>query len=285
MKPLLTINPKLESKKIINFIERTFRQQKKEKAIIGLSGGVDSAVSFTLLVKALKPKQPIVLYLPYSLPFLKNRDVNYRNVKKLVKKIRLPKKNFFIIPIAKPTDKIIDLIKNAGLTRWQKFIYGANECFNCSNTSTTTRIRLGNVMTRIRMILLFDFAKKYNAMVCGTENKSEKLLGYFTRFGDAASDIEPISHLYKTQVIELAKFLKVPKEVINQKPTAGLWHGQTDEAEFGFTYQEADQVLTLYFDKKISTEKIRKKGYKNAKKILGFAKKNSFKQETPYCLK
>jgi len=147
------------------------------------------------------------------------------------------------------------------------------------------RIRLGNIIARVRMIILFDLAKKHNALVCGTENKSEKLLGYFTRFGDAASDIEPISHLYKTQVRELANYLKLPQKIIEAKPTAGLWPGQTDEGEFGFTYQEADNVLSLYFDKKISTKKIRSLGYKNALKILAFAKKNSFKEKVPYLLK
>jgi NAD+ synthase len=108
------------------------------------------------------------------------------------------------------------------------------------------------------------------------------LLGYFTRFGDGASDIEPIGHLYKTQVYQLAKYLGVPQTIMNQKPSAGLWSGQTDETEFGFTYEEADQVLFLHFDTKMSTEKIIKMGYKNAKKIMRHVKKNEFKRKTPY---
>ncbi|MBI2190192.1 MAG: NAD(+) synthase, partial [Candidatus Levybacteria bacterium] len=111
-------------------------------------------------------------------------------------------------------------------------------------------IRLGNIMARVRMILLYDLAKKHQALVCGTENRSEYHLGYFTRFGDEASDFEPIRHLYKTQVYQLASYLGVPKTVIDKKPTAGLWAEQTDEGEFGFSYKEADPVLYLYFDKK-----------------------------------
>ena len=100
MKNLLTINPKKETKKIIGFLKQTFRKQKIEKAVIGLSGGIDSALAFTLLIKALKPKQIIALYLPYSMPFFKNKDGNYQNIKKLLKKNRFSEKNFYVIPIS-----------------------------------------------------------------------------------------------------------------------------------------------------------------------------------------
>ena len=126
------------------------------------------------------------------------------------------------------------------------------------------------------------------------------MLGYFTRFGDAASDIEPISYLYKTQIYQLAKYLKIPKEIINQKPSAGLWDGQTDESDFGFTYQEADQVLYLFeqshchsrgggnpehqaLDPLLQGDD--KKQFPNIEKIIKFVQKNQFKQKTPYSLK
>ena len=199
-------------------------------------------------------------------------------------KNRFPEKNFFVIPISGPTEKILDKIKTAGMTTWNKLIYGANECFTCPNTSVKTRTRAGNVLARTRMILLFDFAKKYDALVCGTENKSEKLLGYFTRFGDSASDIEPLTHLYKTQIYELAKYLKIPKEIIDEKPSAGLWDGQTDEGEFGYTYEEADQVLYQYFYKKKSIKQIKRLGFTNTGKIIKRYNNNLFKKETPYSL-
>ncbi len=147
------------------------------------------------------------------------------------------------------------------------------------------KVRVGNIMARIRMILLYDLAKKHNALVCGTENKSEFLLGYFTRFGDEASDFEPIQHLYKTQVFQLASFLNVPKNIIQQVPTAGLWRNQTDEKEFGFTYKEADQVLFYYYDQKLKLEEIKGMGFKNAATIINFALKNSYKHRTPYTTK
>lgn len=140
-------------------------------------------------------------------------------------------------------------------------------------------------MARARMVILYDLAKKHQALVCGTENKSEFRLGYFTRFGDEASDFEPIQHLYKTQVYQLAKYLNIPKNIILQVPTAGLWEGQTDEGEFGFSYKEADIVLYLYFDKGKAISQIITKGFPNAQKIIDRAKANSFKHHLPYRIK
>ena len=140
-------------------------------------------------------------------------------------------------------------------------------------------------MARIRMIFLYDLAKKHNALVCGTENKSEFYLGYFTRFGDEASDFEPIRHLYKTQIYQLADYLNLPKKIVSQSPTAGLWIGQTDEKDFGFSYQEADMVLNLYLDQKKSLEEITSKNFPHGKKIIARVSKNSFKHLSPYSTK
>jgi len=237
---MLNIHPQKETKKIVEFLQKKFREQKIKNAVIGLSGGIDSITSYYLLKKALPAKNIFPVHLPYDKP-----------------SPYIPK-NIPVISIKKLVDELVNQL------------------------DLSSRIRIGNIMTRVRMIILFDLAKKYNALVCGTENKSEHLLGYFTRFGDGASDIEPIGHLYKTQVYQLAKYLGVPQTIMNQKPSAGLWSGQTDETEFGFTYEEADQVLFLHFDTKMSTEKIIKMGYKNAKKIMRHVKKNEFKRKTPY---
>ena len=143
---------------------------------------------------------------------------------------------------------------------------------------------MGNIMARARMIVLFDIAKKHNALVCGTENKSEHLLGYYTRFGDEASDIEPIRHLYKTQIYKLAKYLNVPQEIIEAQPSAGLWKRQTDEGQFGFSYEEGDQVLHLYYDKNLSLKELKKYGFKNTEKIISFSKMNEYKHKVPYSI-
>lgn len=242
----LLINSKLEKEKIINFLKKTLKEQKIDKIILGLSGGIDSTTVFYILKEFMAEKNIYVVQMDYYLR----------------QKMSLPIKNVNLI--FSPIKKIVD-------TATEKL-------------QITDPVRFGNVMARTRMMILFDLAKKFNALVCGTENKSERLLGYFTRFGDAASDIEPITHLYKTQVYQLAKYLGVPKETINQPPSAGLWDGQTDEDDFGFSYLEADQVLHLYYDENISLEEILKQGFKNAEKIIKRHEDNKFKQLTPYYL-
>jgi len=242
----LIIDPKVEKEKIINFLNKTLKEQKIDKIILGLSGGIDSTTVLYLLKEFLPAKNIYVVQMDYYLR----------------KKVSLPIKNANLI--FSPIKKIVDI--------------------TAEKLQVTDPVRFGNIMSRTRMMILFDLAKKLNALVSGTENKPERLLGYFTRFGDSASDIEPISHLYKTQVYQLAKYLGIPKETINQPPSAGLWDGQTDEDEFGFTYLEADQVLHLYYDEKIPLKEIVKQGFKNAEKIITRSLNNQFKLKTPYSL-
>lgn len=245
MSSLPSINPKQETEKIVNFLKKTFKEQKIDKVVLGLSGGIDSTVALYLLKKTLPLKNIYVVQMDYYLK----------------QKVSLPIKNANLI--FSPIKKIVDI--------------------TAEKLQITDPVRFGNIMARTRMMILFDLAKKLNALVSGTENKSERLLGYFTRFGDSASDIEPLSHLYKTQVRQLADYLKVPKEIINQSPSAGLWEGQTDEKEFGFSYKEADQVLYLVDGRHIDIKKI-KIQFPNAEKIIKRMKNNQFKLKTPYSL-
>jgi len=255
MNKSFAINPKTETKKIVSFLEKTFEKQNLHNAVIGLSGGIDSTVSFYLLKEFLSPKNIYVAHLYY-------KESIFADMEKVLNKNHIPKENIHLLSIKKIVDTTAKLLQ----------------------VETDDKVRKGNIAARTRMIVLFDLAKKYNALVTGTENKSENLLGYFTRFGDQASDIEPIEHLYKTQVYELAKYLGVPEEIIKQKPSAGLWVGQTDEAEFGFSYEEADQVLFYAFDQELSLKEIKKKGFINAEKILNWQKRNLFKHQTPYTI-
>lgn len=258
MKQILPkIDSKQEKERIITFLKRTFAKQHLTHAVIGISGGIDSAVSFSLLKEALPPENIIVAHLYYGQSF-------FSQIEPLLTSANIPEKNVYHFSIKHPVNEFADLLD--------------------ISDGTEDKIRKGNIAARTRMIVLFDLAKNFNALVCGTENKSENLLSYFTRFGDQASDIEPIAHLYKTQVYELAKYLEIPEELITQNPSAGLWQGQTDEGEFGFSYAEADAVLYAYLEEEISIDELIKKGYTNAEKIISWRKKNLFKHHVPYLL-
>ena len=255
MNNLPTINPKEETLRIQSFIKDVMSTHRKKNVVIGVSGGIDSATSLYLLKNSIPLGNIKVINMPYF-------DNSLSDVSEIVESIHLPNKQIATISI-KP---IVDVLsKTLGVL-------------------DTDIIRKGNIMTRVRMIILYDLAKKLNALVCGTENRSEYFLGYFTRYGDEASDIEPLRQLYKTQVYELAKYLRVPQSIMGKQPSANLWQNQTDEDELGFSYKEADPVLYLYFDKKMSVEAVKAQGFKNVKKIIDFAEKNSYKHHVPYTL-
>lgn len=256
---LLNLNSVAETQKITSFIKATLKAQGFKNVVIGLSGGIDSTVSLTLAGRSIPPKNILVAHLYYF-----KSQIN--SLKSLLKKVNIPQENISNISIKDTVDKFQ---KKLGLTI----------------NSKDYKVRLGNIMARARMIILYDLAKKHNALVCGTENKSEFCLGYFTRFGDEASDMEPIRHLYKTQIYRLAKHLDIPKRIIGLPPTAGLWINQTDETDFGFSYKEADQVLSLYLDQKKSLPEIIKMGFPKAKKIICRVNKNSFKHSSPHIIK
>lgn len=248
------INPQIESDRIIEFLKKTFEENGKKKAVINWSGGIDSTVSLYLLTKAVGLQNITILHLPY--------ETSYEDeFLPIFEYLQFKKTQLYVIPIKPMVDAIQSTLK------------------------VSDPFRSGNIMARLRMITAFDYAKKLNALVCGTENRTEELLGYFTRFGDEASDIEPIAHLYKTHIFELGEYLRIPNNILEAEPTAGLWHGQTDEGEFGFSYKEADEVLMRFYDEKKTVEEIEADGFRNAQKVIAFSNKNKFKHEVPYSIK
>jgi nicotinamidase/pyrazinamidase len=185
--------------------------------VIGLSGGIDSAVAMALAARALGPERIVAVRLPSR----HTEQVHLDDAASAAAAAGLPAENLLTVSI----EPIL-----AGVTEARPSIADADA-------------RFGNAAARARMVVLYDLALERGALVLGTENRSEALLGYFTRFGDAASDVEPIHDLYKLEVRAAARVLGQPEPLIAKHPTAGLWGGQTDEDELGFSYDDADPAL------------------------------------------
>jgi nicotinamidase/pyrazinamidase len=192
------------------------------RLIVGLSGGIDSAVALGIAVRAVGARDVTAVRLPSR----HTEQMHLDDAAATAAAVDLPDANLLTVSIEPML---------AGLAEARPDVTGSD-------------IRFGNASARSRMIVVYDLAQALHALVLGTENRTENLLGYFTRFGDAASDIEPITDLYKTEVRAAARVLGLPEAVIAKHPTAGLWGGQTDEDELGFTYADADRVLVATFD-------------------------------------
>ena len=198
-------------------LRRVTGEAHRGRIVIGLSGGIDSAVALGLAARALGPEHVVAVRMPSR----HTEQVHLDDAQLTADAAGLPATNVLTVSI----EPLL-----AGLIDARESITGSD-------------IRLGNASARARMIVVYDLAQELNALVLGTENRTENLLGYFTRFGDAASDIEPITDLYKTEVRGAARVLGLPQAVLDKHPTAGLWGGQTDEDELGFTYADADRAL------------------------------------------
>ncbi|MBT6047691.1 MAG: NAD(+) synthase [Candidatus Scalindua sp.] len=207
-----------------DFIKRTVEDAGADGVVIGLSGGVDSAVIAALAQRALGPEKVMAVWLPYHetvIPSISNLFHGADNILALAKHLQL---NLNCIDITTSVDAMIE-----GMTYIQ--------------TEAITTLTKGNMKARARMSALYLLANSTNNLVIGTTNKSEYEIGYFTKYGDGGVDFEPLLEFYKFEVREIARELELPNEYANAVASAGLWEGQTDEQEFGFTYQELDSYL------------------------------------------
>lgn len=250
-----TFDPAEMADHLADFIRRSLVDSGFTQAVIALSGGVDSATSYSLAVRALGVANVHALLLPYG--SLSAQGVT--DARLMADSVGALEANVALIDIQPIVDSVLAL------------------------DPAMDALRKGNVMARARMIVVYDQARKHAALVIGTENKSEHLLGYYTRFGDEASDIEPLRGLYKTQVYQLAKYLGVPKPILTKAPTAGLWEGQTDEGEFGFTYAEADSILAQVVDEGKSIDEAASAGFDRAKveAVTAWVRSKEFKHHLP----
>ena len=226
----LDLNLKEVHNELVEFLRENFKKAGFSKAVLGLSGGIDSALVAYLLRDALGKENVLAIMMPY-----KSSNPDSLNHAKLVVED---------LGINSKTIEITDMID----------AYFKNE-------KEATSLRMGNKMARERMSILFDYSSKENALVVGTSNKTEIYLGYSTQFGDSACALNPIGDLYKTNIWDLSRYLKIPNELIEKKPSADLWEGQTDEQEMGLTYKEADQVLYRMLEENKTVEEVLREGF------------------------
>ena len=246
------INAPFVEKILVAFIRDELGRCGCRKALIGLSGGLDSAVCAALAARALGPSNVTGLIMPYGLAFAK--DV--RDAAALARRLGIRQETIDITPQ-------IDLY------------FAAHP--------TASRVQRGNKMARERMSILYDYSVREGGFVLGTSNKSELLVGYGTVYGDMACAINPMGDLYKTQVRDLAAHLRIPPAIRRKAPTAGLWPGQTDEDDIGVGYEELDLILCGLVEGRKSRGEVIAAGHAPATvdRVLRMIKRSGFKRALP----
>jgi NAD+ synthase len=248
----LNINTDVAQKMIAGFISDQIEKAGMKGAVIGLSGGIDSALSAYLSAQALGAENVLAVRMPYKT----SSEASLTDAEAVIEDLGLPS---ITVPITDMADALI------------------NQFPDMSN------VRKGNIMARARMSVLYDQSAARGLLPMGTSNKTEFLLGYSTIYGDSGVALHPIADLYKHQVRQMAQAVGAPDSVINKAPSADLWEGQTDEDELGFTYDAVDQVLFLLVDERYTVDEVIAEGFDAGfvEKVWRRVKANHYKRTMP----
>lgn len=248
----LTIDTGLARQILTSFIRSEITRMGFSRALVGLSGGIDSALSCFLAAEAMGPENVLAVRMPYQ----SSSADSLEDAQKVIDKLGVQS---LTIPITEMVEPLF------------------------ARFPDMNSMRRGNIMARQRMIVLYDQSAAFNGLVVGTGNKTEILLGYTTLFGDSACALNPLGDLYKTQVRQLSAAVGVPESIITKPPSADLWSGQTDEGELGFTYAEVDQLLYLLVDQRYTPAECVDAGFSEAfvKAVVLRIRRNQFKRTPP----
>lgn len=257
MNKIDNFDPELILEILLGFIKSEVEKTGYKKVILGLSGGLDSTTVAYLSVKALGKENVTGVMMPYKTSSPESKE----HAQLVISNLGIDGDT---VEITEMVDSYLEKLSN-----------------------NISKVRKGNIMARQRMIVLYDLAVENDALVIGTSNKTEFLLGYTTLWGDSACALIPLGDLYKTQVRKLAGFLGVPKPIIEKQPSADLWQGQTDEEDLGFTYEQVDKLLFLMVDERYTVSQLEEEGYDRSfiDKVFKLIQKTQFKRRLPLIAK
>ena len=254
--PSLDIDADLARRILTDFLRTEIGRTGFSRGVVPVSGGLDSALACFLAAEALGKEQVLALRLPH-------RSSTPDSLEDGETVIRITGVRSLTLPITDAADALLRGVPESDL------------------------IRRGNILARLRMIVAYDQSADFGGLVIGTGNKTEVLLGYTTLFGDSASALNPLGDLYKTQVRQLARHIGVPEAILAKVPSAGLWPGQTDEGELGFTYAEVDRLLFLLVDERRTPDECVAAGFEQpfVDRVLERIRRNQYKRMQPLIAK